>query len=206
MALWKKRAEAEAIHVHNGDLFAGSKPTGQTIALAEVALLAPCQPSKMLALWNNFYARAAKENIALPPDPLYFLKANNSFCAHGTAIKNPAHFDGKVVFEAECGIVIGKRMCNVPEADAADYNFGYTCVNDVTAADILPMNPTFEQWVRSKSFDTLCPIGPVITTGVDVMDLRVKSILVQPDGSVQERQNYPVSDMIFPPHRLASLR
>ena len=194
-----------AIHVHAGDMFAGSKPTGETVPLSGVTLLAPCIPTKMPALWNNFYERAAKENIALPPDPLYFLKGNNAFCAHGTVIKKPARFDGKVVFEGELGIVIGKRMSNVSEADAPAYIFGYTCVNDVTAADILRMNPTFEQWVRSKSFDTFCPIGPVITTGVDVMPLRVKSILTQPDGAVQERQNYPVADMIFPPAKLASL-
>ena len=198
-------APAAAIRVHSGSMFTGSKPSGQTLALAEVTLLAPCIPTKMPALWNNFYERATKENIALPPDPLYFLKGNNSFCAHGTVIKKPAHFNGKVVFEGELGIVIGKRMSNVSEADAPNYIFGYTCVNDVTAADILRMNPTFEQWVRSKSFDTFCPIGPVITTGVDVMSLRVKSILTQPDGTVQERQNYPVTDMIFPPLKLASL-
>ena len=198
-------APGTAIHVHTGNLFTGSKPGGQTLALADVTLLAPCIPTKMPALWNNFYERAAKENIALPSDPLYFLKGNNSFCAHGTVIKKPPHFNGKVVFEGELGIVIGKRMSNVSEADAPGYIFGYTGVNDVTAADILRMNPTFEQWVRSKSFDTFCPIGPVITTGVDVMALRVKSILTQPDGAVQERQNYPVTDMIFPPAKLASL-
>ncbi len=193
------------INVHSGDMFGSPVKTGATLKANLVTLLAPCTPSKMPALWNNFYERAAKENIALPPDPLYFLKGNNSFCAHGTVIRKPAHFDGKVVFEGELGIVIGKRMCNVHEAEAADYIFGYTCVNDVTAADILRMNPTFEQWVRCKSFDTFCPIGPVITSGVDVMRLRVKSILVQPDGTVQERQNYAVSDMIFPPVKLASL-
>ena len=193
------------IAVHAGDMFTGSKATGETVPLTHVTLLAPCVPTKMPALWNNFYERAAKENIALPPDPLFFLKGNNSFCAHGTVIKKPAHFNGKVVFEGELGIIIGKRMSNVSEADAADFIFGYTCVNDVTAADILRMNPTFEQWVRSKSFDTFCPIGPVITTDVDVLSLSVKSVLTQPDGTVQERQNYPVTDMIFPPVKLASL-
>jgi 2-keto-4-pentenoate hydratase/2-oxohepta-3-ene-1,7-dioic acid hydratase in catechol pathway len=197
--------EGTSIKVHAGDMFAGATPTGQTLALAGTTLLAPCVPSKMPALWNNFYERAAKENIALPPDPLYFLKGNNSFCAHGTVIRKPAHFNGKVVFEGELGIVIGKRMANVSEADAPAHIFGYTCVNDVTAADILRMNPTFEQWVRCKSFDTFCPIGPVITTGIDPAGLFVKSILIQPDGAVQERQNYPVADMIFSPVKLASL-
>ena len=193
-----------AIEVHSGDMFAAATNTGRTLALAEVQLLAPCVPAKMPALWNNFYARAAKEGIPLPPDPLYFLKGNNSFCAHGDVIKKPAHFNGKVVFEGELGVVIGKRMTNVSEADAASHIFGYTCINDVTAADILRMDKTFEQWVRSKSFDTFCPIGPVITTGIDPAGLSVKSILVV-DGVEQERQNYPVADMIFSPAKLASL-
>ncbi|MBL8379934.1 MAG: fumarylacetoacetate hydrolase family protein [Burkholderiales bacterium] len=193
------------IHVHRGNLFDAPTATGATLSAAEVALLAPCVPSKMPALWNNFHARAAKEGLPLPADPLYFLKGNNSFCAHGTVIRKPAHFDGKVVFEGELGIVIGRRMTNVAEADAPAHIFGYTCVNDVTAADILRMDKTFEQWVRSKSFDTFCPIGPGIVTGIDPAGLVVKSVLVQPDGQVQERQNYPVSDMIFSPAQLASL-
>lgn len=192
--------EGEIIHVHAGDMFGRNSDTGVTLLLRDVELHAPCVPTKMPALWNNFHERAARENLALPQDPLYFLKGNNSFCAHGTLVRKPAHFDGKVVFEGELGIVIGARMTNVSEADAPAYIFGYTCVNDVTAAEILRSNPTFEQWVRCKSFDTFCPIGPFIATGVDPMKLRVKSIL-----NGQERQNYPVSDMIFPPARLAAL-
>ena len=192
------------IHVHAGDMFDAPAPTGQTLRLDEVKLLAPCVPAKMPALWNNFYARAAKEGIPLPADPLYFLKGNNSFCAHGDVIKKPAHFNGKVVFEGELGVVIGRRMTNVSETDAAAHIFGYTCINDVTAADILRMDKTFEQWVRAKSFDTFCPIGPVIVTGIDPAQLSVKSILIV-DGVEQERQNYPVADMIFPPLKLASL-
>ena len=192
------------IQVFEGNMFAGARATGRTLRLADVKLLAPCVPTKMPALWNNFHERAAKEGIPLPADPLYFLKGNNSFCAHGDVIKKPAQFNGKVVFEGELGVVIGKRMTNVSETDAAAHIFGFTCVNDVTAADILRMDKTFEQWVRSKSFDTFCPIGPVITTGIDPSQLIVKSILVV-DGLEQERQNYPVADMIFSPIKLASL-
>ena len=82
------------IQVFEGDMFAGARATDRTLRLADVKLLAPCVPTKMPALWNNFYARAAKEGIPLPADPLYFLKGNNSFCAHGDVIKKPAHFNG----------------------------------------------------------------------------------------------------------------
>ena len=188
------------ISMHTGDIFAGSSATGTTLALADVTLLAPCRPSKMPALWNNFHERAAKEGNPLPADPLYFLKSNNSFCGPGSVIRKPAHFDGKVVFEAELGIVIGKRASAVSESDAPAHIFGYTCVNDVTAVEILRMDKTFEQWTRSKGFDTFGPIGPAIVTDIDPQALRVRAIL-----NGQERQHYPVADMIFSPARLVSL-
>jgi len=192
--------EGGSIRVHDGDMFAGATPTGVSLNLADVQLLAPCVPSKMPALWNNFHERAVKEGQTIPEHPLYFLKGNNSFCAHGTVIRKPAAFEGKVVFEAELGIVIGKRCSAVSEADAPAYVFGYTCINDVTAVELLRADPSFQHWVRSKSFDTFCPIGPVIATGIDPMGLRIKAEL---NGQV--RQDYPVADMIFPPLRLVSL-
>ncbi len=192
--------DGSVVSVHAGDMFAGSKPTGATLALADIGLLAPCSPSKMPALWNNFHERAAKEGNPLPADPLYFLKSNNSFCAPGSVIRKPAHFDGKVIFEAELGIVIGSRASAVSEADAPAHIFGYTCVNDVTAVEILRMDKTFEQWTRSKGFDTFGPIGPAIVSGLDPQGLRVRAIL-----NGQERQNYPVADMIFSPAQLVSL-
>ena len=210
MAQWLRFAHAGAIGfgtlqgatvtIHAGEMFGFNQATAKTLALADVELLAPCVPGKMPALWNNFHERAAKEGNPLPAHPLYFLKSNNSFCAQGTVIRKPAHFDGKVVFEAELGIVIGRRASAVSEAEAGACIFGYTCVNDVTAADILRCDQTFEQWTRCKGFDTFCPIGPVIASGIDVAPLRVKALL---DGV--ERQNYPVADMIFSPAQLVSL-
>ena len=192
--------QGATITVHTGEMFGANRPTGNTLSLADVELLVPCVPSKMPALWNNFHERAQKEGNAIPADPLYFLKSNNSFCAHGTVIRKPAHFNGKVVFEAELGIVIGKRAAGVNEADAVDFIFGYTCVNDVTAADILREDKSFEQWSRCKGFDSFGPIGPVIATGIDPAHLRVKALL-----NGVERQNYPVADMIFPPARLVAM-
>ena len=104
------------------------------------------------------------------------------------------------MFEGELGIVIGKRCRAVDEADAASYIFGYTCVNDVTAAEILNKDPGFAQWTRAKSFDTFGVFGPVIATDVDPSKLVVRTIL-----NDQERQNYPVADAIFAPAKLVSL-
>ena len=192
--------EGETITVHEGDMFAGARATSKTRALAEVKVLTPTEPSKMIALWNNFHALAAKLKLEAPEDPLYLLKAGNSFLASGETVRRPISYSGKVTYEGELGIVIGKKCTEVAEADIEPYIFGYTCVNDVTAAELINKDPTFPQWVRAKSFDTFGVFGPVVATGLDPMGLNVRTVL-----NGDERQNYPVSDMIFPPARLVSL-
>jgi 2-keto-4-pentenoate hydratase/2-oxohepta-3-ene-1,7-dioic acid hydratase in catechol pathway len=194
------KLEGDTLKVYTGDPFEGASPSGQTVKLADVELLTPCEPSKMVALWNNFHALAAKLEVPEPPEPLYFLKAPSAFTAPGTTIRRPKRYDGPVVYEGELGIVIGKRCREITEAEAAGHILGYTCVNDVTAAKILQKDPTFAQWTRAKSFDGFGAIGPVIATDVDPTTLSVRTIL-----NGDERQNYPLSDMIFPPHRLVSL-
>ena len=192
--------ENGSIKVHSGDMFSDAQPTGATVSLDAVKVLTPTQPSKMVALWNNFHALAQKLGNPEPPEPLYFLKGNNSFIAHGETIRVPASYSGKVVYEGELGVVIGKRCKAVSEADAPKYVFGYTCINDVTAAEIINKDATFGQWARAKSFDTFGVFGPVIATGLDPAKLVIKTIL-----NDQERQNYPVADMIFSPLQLVSL-
>lgn len=191
--------EGETVHVHAGDMFDGPAATGETLALAEVTLLTPCDPAQMICLWNNFRALAAKLDQAIPEEPLWFLKSPGSFLATGGTIRRPAGYDGPVVYEGELGIVIGKRCARVAEADIADYIFGYTCVNDVTAFGLLNKDPSFAQWSRCKSFDGFGVFGPAIATGLDPMKLSVRTVL-----NGDERQNYPISDMICPPHRLVS--
>ncbi len=188
------------ITVYEGDMFAKPKATKESLPLNSVTLLAPTQPTKMVALWNNFHALAAKLNLPTPPEPLYFLKAPNSFVTSGQTIKSPPSYNGKVVFEGELGVVIGKFCKAVSEADADQYIFGYTCINDVTAAELINKDPTFAQWTRAKSFDTFGVFGPVVATGLNPAELTVKTFL-----NGQERQNYPVSDMVFQPQRLVSL-
>lgn len=194
------KLQGDTITVYQGDMFNNPGATSQTLALSAVRLLTPTQPTKMIAIWNNFHALAAKLNAAIPKEPLYLIKTSNSFLAGGEIIRSPKSFDGKVVYEGELGIVIGKTCKAVSEAEAPDHIFGYTCINDVTAADIINRDPAFQQWSRSKSFDTFGVFGPVIAAGLDPAKLTVKTVL-----NGQERQNYPVSDMIFPPARLVSL-
>ena len=189
-----------AITVHDGSMFGGARATAQKLPLASVKLLTPTLPSKMLALWNNYHQLAAKLNQAIPPEPLYLVKTGNCFLAGGETILKPRSYDGKVVFEGELGIVIAKSCKAVSEGQAPAHIFGYTCINDVTAADIISRDASFQQWVRAKSFDTFGVFGPVVATGLDPAALTVRTVL-----NGQERQNYPVSDMIFPPAKLVSL-
>jgi len=192
--------EAETIRIYDGDLFASPRATGVSVPLAAVKLLTPCEPTKMVAMWNNYRALAEKLGQSIPPEPLWFLKANSSFHPGGQPIRVPASYSGKVIYEGELGIVIGKRTSRVSEAAAPAHIFGYTCINDVTAVELLKKDPTFDQWTRSKSFDTFGVFGPVIATELDPMTLSVRLVL-----NGQERQNYPVSDIVFPPARLVSL-
>ena len=189
--------DGDSIAVHSGDMFGAAEPTGATVKLADVELLTPCQPSKMICLWNNFHELAARIGTTRPADPLYFLKAPNAFIADGQEIHRPKGYAGNVVYEGELGIVIGKRCANITEAEAAAHIFGYTCINDVTAQDILNKDPSFPQWARAKSFDSFGAFGPVIATGLDPMSLRIRTVV-----NGKERQNYPVADMFFPPEKL----
>ncbi len=169
--------EGDTITLYEGDMFGGAQATSRTLALSEVKVLAPTEPSKMIALWNNFHALAEKLNVPEPEDPLYLLKAGNSFLASGETIRRPRSYAGKVVYEGELGVVIGKECKEVAEADIEPYIFGYTCINDVTAAELINKDSTFAQWVRSKSFDTFGVFGPVIATGLDPMGLSVRTVL-----------------------------
>ncbi|WFU38414.1 fumarylacetoacetate hydrolase family protein [Bradyrhizobium sp. CB82] len=187
------------IAVHDGEMFGRNAPNGKVLLLGEVELLAPCAPSKIVALWNNFHALAVKLNQPEPAEPLYLLKATTSITTPGAVIRRPSSYDGKTTYEGELGIVIGKTCSRVSKAEADAFIFGYTCVNDITANDILSRDPTFAQWARAKGIDDYGPFGPVIATGLDPAKLVVRTIL---NGA--ERQNYPISDMIFSAQELVS--
>lgn len=189
----------DQVSEYRGDMFGAPEPTGGVLALAKVRLLTPTAPTKVIALWNNFHALGAKLNLAVPAEPLYLLKAPNSWLAANETIRKPL-CDGKVAFEGELGIVIGKTCTAVAEAQALGHVFGYTCANDVTVSEILNRDASFTQWDRAKGFDTFCPMGPVVATGLDPSTLTVTTLL---NGDV--RQNYPISDMRFSVQQLVSL-
>ena len=210
MALWVRFArdagegfgtlEDAAIAVHAGDMLAGATPTGESLPLADVRLLAPVRPGAFIGLWNNFHEAAAKQGNAIPEVPLYFLKNSRSVIGPGEAIRPPAGYAGKVLYEGELGLVIGRTVANAEEAEAAAAIFGLTCVNDVTALDLLFADASFPQWARAKGCDSFGPIGPAIATGLDWSALRVKVAL-----NGRARQDYPLADMILPPARIVAL-
>ncbi len=186
--------EEDRIVAYEGDLFDEPRPTGATIPSETITLLSPCAPTKIVALWNNFHALAAKLGKQAPVHPLFLIKPGSSVAGPGDPIQRPVSYKGKIAYEGELAIVIGRHCKDVPESEAADYIFGYTCVNDVTAAEVLNEDVNFPQWCRSKGYDSFACLGPVMVPDLDWSQARVITRL---DGV--ERQNYALSDMIFSP-------
>jgi 2-keto-4-pentenoate hydratase/2-oxohepta-3-ene-1,7-dioic acid hydratase in catechol pathway len=191
--------DGEHIAEYDGDMFGAPRATGRTLAAGEFALASPCMPSKIVALWNNFTALSIKLGKAPPSHPLFLIKPGTSVIGPNATIRRPAGYTGKIAYEGELGIVIGKLCKDVARDSARDHIFGYTCVNDVTASGVLNENVDFAQWCRSKGYDTFGCLGPVIATGLDWSHL---SVVTRVDGA--ERQNYPLSDMIMSPEELVS--
>jgi 2-keto-4-pentenoate hydratase/2-oxohepta-3-ene-1,7-dioic acid hydratase in catechol pathway len=154
--------DGTSIAVHSGDMFGHPHPEGVTTSLSAVRILAPVRPGKFIGLWNNFHALVAKLGQAAPTEPLGFVKANNCYLDPEAQFHQPRSYDGRIAYEGELGIVIGQQCTDIDEAAAGAAIFGYTCVNDLTAVDLLNRVEAFPQWMRAKSFDGFGPIGPVI--------------------------------------------
>ncbi len=192
--------DGDRIEVCDNALFEAANRTGDSLALADVELLAPLEPHSILALWNNFHQRATAEGNSIPETPLYFMKPVTSVIGPGATIYRPPGYAGRVIYEAELGIVIGRECHRIEPEQADDHIFGYTCVNDVTAINCLGEDDSFQQWTRSKGFDSFTPVGPVIETDIDTDELQVKALL-----NGRQRQDYPVSDMIFSPRQIVAM-
>ncbi len=145
-------------------------PAGR-FPLGAVRLLAPCVPSKIVAVGLNYRDHARELAMAVPESPILFLKPPTTIIGPEETIRYPA-MSGQVDYEAELGVVIGKTAFCIEPADAGKHILGYTCANDVTARDLQKKDG---QWTRAKSFDTFCPIGPWIETELDPADLLVES-------------------------------
>jgi len=151
-------------HELTGDIF-GVYSAGPTIAggVEALALLPPVSPSKIVCVGLNYKDHAAEQRMALPTEPLIFIKPSSAVVGPGQPIKLPPGV-GRVDHEAEVGVVIGKRAHRVKRADAWRYILGLVCVNDVTARDLQSRE---SQYTRCKGFDTFAPIGPCVAAGLD---------------------------------------
>jgi 2-keto-4-pentenoate hydratase/2-oxohepta-3-ene-1,7-dioic acid hydratase in catechol pathway len=191
--------EEDRVRLHTGTPFGTTQPTDVWLPHADVQWLPPCVPSKIIGLWNNFRAAAEKNGWATPAEPLYFLKSPGSASAHRQAIAAPAGYDGRVAYEGELAVIIGRRARAVSVEQAGECILGYSCANDVTALEILQRDPSFPQWARAKSFDGFAAFGPVIETSFDPSTASLRTVV-----GGRERQNYPLADMFFSPTELVS--
>ena len=148
----------------------GVRLTGNRYPLAEVRLLAPVLPSKVVAVDRNYPPGLDGPELdgEAPPEPVLFLKPSTSVTGPGDAIKYPVKLTERVDFEGELAVIIGRLCRGVPPERAEEVIFGYTCANDVTARDLQARDG---QWTRAKGFDTFCPLGPWMETGTNPADL-----------------------------------
>lgn len=165
------------------------------LPLSKVKLLSPTMPTKIVALGLNYRDHAEETGFPIPEEPLIFLKPPSAVIGPKDTIFIPKDV-GRVDYEAELAIVIGRRCKGVTKEEAHRYILGYTCFNDVTARRLQKKDG---QWTRSKSFDTFAPIGPWIATDVDPLDLSIRLYL---NGEV--KQDSRTSKMIFNVYEIVS--
>ncbi|EHR59958.1 fumarylacetoacetate hydrolase family protein [Saccharomonospora cyanea] len=153
--------------------------TGKRWPLADVRLLAPILPTKVIAVGRNYAKHAEEFGNEVPSDPMIFLKPSTTVIGPNAAIKLPPA-SSRVDFEGELAVVIGRPVRNISAEAAPAAILGYTVANDVSARDLQASDG---QWGRAKGFDTFCPLGPWISTEVDPSDLRLTS---EVDGVVKQ--------------------
>jgi 2-keto-4-pentenoate hydratase/2-oxohepta-3-ene-1,7-dioic acid hydratase in catechol pathway len=188
--------EDHAIWEITPDYFSEHERTGRSFPMDAVRFLAPCKPSKIIAVGLNYKDHIQEfGRTEIPTEPVIFMKPPSAVIGLNDPIRIPAGAK-RVDYEAELGVVIKKRGHRIPEAQAMDYVLGITCVNDVTERTLQKRDG---QWTRAKSFDTFCPVGPWIADGLPPDDLRVEGYL---NGKVVQQST--TREMIFSVPRLVS--
>ena len=187
--------DGDSIRQIMGEPFAEINYSGETFSLADVKLLAPVEPKKIVLVGLNFASHAAEIHQETPSEPLIFFKPSSAVIASGEEIVLP-HQSTQVEIEAELTVVIGKRAKNVAEDKVGDYILGYTVANDVTARDIQFSDL---QWARSKAFDSFCPVGPWIETDFVPESKRISSTI-----NGKTKQDARTSEMVYSPEHLIS--
>ena len=187
--------EGDKVRQISGTPYEGIKTIDQQYDLKDVKLLAPCIPSKVVALGVNYRSHGEEMSHRIPTEPLIFIKPATAVIGPEDNIVYPESSE-RVDYEGELGVVIKKQAWKISREDAPDYILGYTCVNDVTARDIQARD---KQWTRAKGFDTFCPIGPCIQTELDPANALLETRL---NGEIKQKTS--TSDLIFPVYELVS--
>ena len=169
--------------------------TDETFDMRDVRLLAPCVPKQIICVSFNYKQHADECGAKVPSEPAIFAKAAHTVIGTGENIIWPKQVQ-ELAYGAELGIVIKKKMKNVEPERVKDYILGYTCANDITAADLQRRE---RQWLRCKSFDTFCPLGPWLETELDPSDLAIKTYV---NGVL--KQDARTSDMVYNPYEILS--
>src|SRR6266545_5530943 len=172
--------EEDAVAAIDAHPFGELRFTGKRFALADVRLVAPILPSKIVAIGKNYAGHVREMGGEAPAEPVIFMKPSTSVIGPREQIAYPQKLSERVDYEGELAIVIGRLCRDVPVERTADVVLGYTCANDVTARDLQRRDG---QWTRSKSFDTFCPLGPWIETDVDPSDLALTTTV---NGAVRQ--------------------
>lgn len=175
--------EGNRVTAAEGDPLRGLKPGRISVALGEVKLLAPIDPPNVLCIGRNYKAHVAEGGDELPKAPILFMKSTTSVIGPDEPVVIPRIAPSEVDYEAELALVIGTTARHVPERRALDHVLGYTCAHDVSARDCQRNDG---QWVRAKSFETFCPLGPWIETAFNPANVRVQGRLngqTMQDGS-----------------------
>lgn len=169
----------------------GARLLGEARPAADLAVLVPVEPGKILGIGTNYRAHAAEMGKPVPEEPLLFMKPPSSLLPPRGAIVRPGGY-ARVDFEGELGVVIGRRARHVPVGSALEHVFGYTCVNDVTVRDLQKKDV---QFTRAKGFDTFCPTGPIIVPAAALPDPQRLPVRTRVNGV--SRQDSSTADMVF---------
>lgn len=184
--------EGKVLELH-GDPYGRWEVGAEVGPLAEIRLMAPVAPSKILCVGRNYPAHAAEHDAEVPPEPLLFLKPPSAVIGPEKPILLPPQ-SRRVDYEAEMAVVIGRRCRDVTPEAAWEYVWGVTCANDVTARDLQRRDG---QWTRAKGFDTFCPVGPWVVTGLSEADVADLTVVCRVNGEVRQRGR--TSEMVFSP-------
>jgi 2-keto-4-pentenoate hydratase/2-oxohepta-3-ene-1,7-dioic acid hydratase in catechol pathway len=189
-AAWGIR-EGSQMRILSSAPWNGDQYTGESLEFTHLELLAPAEPSKIICVGLNYRDHAEEMQTVPPEEPVIFMKPVTALLDPGKSIRIP-RISSRVDYEAELAFVVGKKIG--PGHDDEDAIFGYTCANDVTARDLQKKDG---QWTRAKGFDSFCPLGPTLVSGLNVASL---SIECRVNGEL--KQNSGTENLIFRPHQI----